>query len=161
MYNFSLRVCSGQLTSARHCLEEGIITGCTILVSLLSLAMNMVIKSAEVECRGPVSGPKVSSWLNLHSDPEQQDPSCPQTDHHLHQSWAEGSTSAELCGRASHHRLGLAAPNWSRKAAQVPWIHYYHFNTPRCGVNIRIRKASGSSGTDRPLGGRDRRGQWA
>lgn len=55
-YNdFSARVSSGQATSAWHRLEKGIITGCTISVSLFSLAMNMLVKSAEVECRGPKS----------------------------------------------------------------------------------------------------------
>lgn len=53
--NFSARVSSGQVTSAWHRLEKGIITGCTISVSLFSLAMNMIVKSAEVECRGPKS----------------------------------------------------------------------------------------------------------
>ncbi|KAK0134264.1 Zinc finger BED domain-containing protein 4 [Merluccius polli] len=33
--------------------EIGIITGCTISVTLFSLAMNMLTKSAEPECRGP------------------------------------------------------------------------------------------------------------
>ncbi|XP_070689483.1 uncharacterized protein [Pempheris klunzingeri] len=53
--DFSARVSSNQVTSGWHCLEKGIITGCTISVSLFSLAMNMIVKSAEVECRGPKS----------------------------------------------------------------------------------------------------------
>lgn len=53
--NFSARVSSGQVTSSWHKLEKGIITRCTISVSLFSLAMNMIVKSAEVECRGPKS----------------------------------------------------------------------------------------------------------
>lgn len=53
--SFRLRVSSGSLTSAWQQLEKGIITGCTISVPLFSLAMNMIIKSAEVECRGPMS----------------------------------------------------------------------------------------------------------
>ncbi|XP_062387675.1 uncharacterized protein LOC134076569 [Sardina pilchardus] len=52
---FSLRVTNGALTSAWHCLEKGIITGCTLSVILFSLAMNMLVKSAEVECRGPLT----------------------------------------------------------------------------------------------------------
>ncbi|XP_075315189.1 uncharacterized protein LOC142375145 [Odontesthes bonariensis] len=52
---FSLRVTSGTVTSAFHRLEKGIITGCTISVVLFSLAMNMLVKSAEVECRGPLT----------------------------------------------------------------------------------------------------------
>ncbi|XP_063080140.1 uncharacterized protein LOC134470047 [Engraulis encrasicolus] len=53
--HFSLRVSSGATTSDWHRLEKGIITGCTISVSLFALAMNMLVKSAEVECRGPLS----------------------------------------------------------------------------------------------------------
>ncbi|XP_038147774.1 uncharacterized protein LOC119787807 [Cyprinodon tularosa] len=53
--DFSLRVSSGASTSDWHRLEKGIITGCTISVSLFALAMNMLVKSAEVECRGPLS----------------------------------------------------------------------------------------------------------
>nr|XP_061836351.1 uncharacterized protein LOC133619387 [Nerophis lumbriciformis] len=53
--NFRLRVTSGSITSDWHRLEKGIITGCTISVVLFTLAMNMVVKSAEVECRGPLS----------------------------------------------------------------------------------------------------------
>nr|XP_061841396.1 uncharacterized protein LOC133622576 [Nerophis lumbriciformis] len=53
--NFRLRVTSGSITSDWHRLEKGIITGCTISVVLFALAMNMVVKSAEVECRGPLS----------------------------------------------------------------------------------------------------------
>lgn len=55
-YNsFRLRVSSGTVTSAWQRLEKGIITGCTISVPLFALAMNMIVKSAEVECRGPMS----------------------------------------------------------------------------------------------------------
>ncbi|KAL1266763.1 hypothetical protein QQF64_002438 [Cirrhinus molitorella] len=53
--NFRLRVSSGSITSDWHRLEKGIITGCTISVSLFALAMNMVVKAAETECRGPLS----------------------------------------------------------------------------------------------------------
>ncbi|RXN04375.1 reverse transcriptase [Labeo rohita] len=52
---FSLRVSSGQLTTDWHQLEVGIITGCTISVTLFALAMNMMVKAAETECRGPLS----------------------------------------------------------------------------------------------------------
>ena len=52
--SFSLRFTSGT-TSARHLLEKGIITGCTTSVVLFALAMNMKVKAAEVECRGPLS----------------------------------------------------------------------------------------------------------
>ncbi|KAK7880264.1 hypothetical protein WMY93_030631 [Mugilogobius chulae] len=50
-----IRVSSGAVTSSWHNLELGIITGCTISVMLFSLAMNMIVKSAEPECRGPKS----------------------------------------------------------------------------------------------------------
>ncbi|XP_073716891.1 uncharacterized protein [Misgurnus anguillicaudatus] len=53
--SFSLRFTSGTVTSAGHRLEKGIITGCTISVVLFSLAMSMLVKAAEVECRGPLS----------------------------------------------------------------------------------------------------------
>lgn len=47
--------------SIPHVLEvKGIITGCTISVSLFALAKNMLVKSAEVECRGPLS--RSSTW---------------------------------------------------------------------------------------------------
>ncbi|KAJ3582934.1 hypothetical protein NHX12_000088, partial [Muraenolepis orangiensis] len=50
--NFRMRVSSGAITSSWHKVEIGIITGCTISVTLFSLAMNMLTKSAEPECRG-------------------------------------------------------------------------------------------------------------
>lgn len=51
-YNrFSMRVSSGSFSW--HKVQIGIITRCTISVILFSLAMNMLIKSAEPECRGP------------------------------------------------------------------------------------------------------------
>lgn len=53
--NFRLRVTSGNVTSDWHRLEKGIITGCTVSVILFALAMNMVVKAAETECRGPLS----------------------------------------------------------------------------------------------------------
>ncbi len=55
-YNeFHLRVSTGPVTSDWCRLEVGIITGCTISVTLISLAMYMLVKSAEPECRGPKS----------------------------------------------------------------------------------------------------------
>ncbi len=53
--NFRLRVTSGSVTSDWHQLEKGIITGCTVSVSLFALAMNMIVKAAETECRGCLS----------------------------------------------------------------------------------------------------------
>ncbi|TWW79888.1 hypothetical protein D4764_10G0009180 [Takifugu flavidus] len=52
-YNdFQLRVTTGSLTPAWQRLEKGIITGCTILVPLFSLAMDMIVKSAEMATPG-------------------------------------------------------------------------------------------------------------
>ncbi|XP_063056078.1 uncharacterized protein LOC134450153 [Engraulis encrasicolus] len=51
--NFSMRVSAGATPSSWHKVDIGIITGCTISVTLFSLAMNMLTKSAEPECRGP------------------------------------------------------------------------------------------------------------
>uniref|UniRef100_A0A3B1JAJ2 Reverse transcriptase domain-containing protein n=1 Tax=Astyanax mexicanus TaxID=7994 RepID=A0A3B1JAJ2_ASTMX len=50
---FSMRVSTGSITSEWHRVEVGIITGCTISVILFVLAMNMLVKSAETQCRGP------------------------------------------------------------------------------------------------------------
>lgn len=50
--NFNLRITSEAVSSDQYWLKKGIITSCTILVTLFALALNMV-KSAEAECRGP------------------------------------------------------------------------------------------------------------
>lgn len=55
-YNsFSLRFTFGTITSACHRVEKGSITGCTISETFFALAMNMLVMSAEVECRDPMS----------------------------------------------------------------------------------------------------------
>jgi len=55
-YNgFSLRFSAGSTTSECHKLEKGIVTGCTISLIHFTLAMNMLVKSAEVQCRGPLT----------------------------------------------------------------------------------------------------------
>ena len=41
--------------SAWHNLERGIITGCTISATLFMLTMNLLIKTTELECRGPIT----------------------------------------------------------------------------------------------------------
>lgn len=51
--NFNLRFTSSTVTSERNQLEKRILTGCTISVMLFALAMNMLVKSAKPECRGP------------------------------------------------------------------------------------------------------------
>lgn len=43
----------GGITSSRHCVEVGIIIGCTISAKLFSLAMDVLIQSAEPQCREP------------------------------------------------------------------------------------------------------------
>ena len=53
--SFQIRISSGQVRSDGHRLEKGIITGCTISASLFTLATNMIAKSAEKECRGPIT----------------------------------------------------------------------------------------------------------
>lgn len=53
--DFNLRVSSGVTTSEWYRLEVGIITGCSISVILFALAMNILVTSAEPECRGPKS----------------------------------------------------------------------------------------------------------
>ncbi|XP_023810165.1 uncharacterized protein LOC105353972 [Oryzias latipes] len=53
--NFRMWVTSGSGKSDWHRIGKGIITGCTISVILFALAMNMVVKAAEVECRGPLT----------------------------------------------------------------------------------------------------------
>lgn len=52
---FILRVSSDQLTSDWHQLEVGINTDYTISVTLFALAMHMLAKGTETECRGPLS----------------------------------------------------------------------------------------------------------
>ena len=53
--NFWLRACSSSVTSEWQTLEKGIITGCTMSAVLFLLTMNILVKAAEVECRGPLS----------------------------------------------------------------------------------------------------------
>lgn len=60
---FGLRFTSEVMTCAMHHLKKGMNTGCTISVSLFSLAINMFFKSAEIECRGPPPG------SNMHQPP--------------------------------------------------------------------------------------------
>jgi hypothetical protein len=50
---FSMGVLSGSVTAEWHRLKLGIITGCSISVIMFALAMNMIVKSTENECRGP------------------------------------------------------------------------------------------------------------
>ena len=55
-YNdFQMRTVSRNTKSPWHKLEKEITIGCTISAILLALAMNMLIKAAEVECRGPTT----------------------------------------------------------------------------------------------------------
>ena len=52
--NFYLRFSCNKGTSGWQRLEKGIITGDTISVILFASAMNMLVKTAETECKGPV-----------------------------------------------------------------------------------------------------------
>ena len=55
-YNtFKMRTISKGSISAWHNLERGIITGCTISATLFTLAMKLIIRTAELECRGSVT----------------------------------------------------------------------------------------------------------
>ena len=62
--NFNLRVTSGTKTLDWHRLDRRIITGCTISATLFSFAMNMIIKSGDVECWGPMA--KSGIRQNIH-----------------------------------------------------------------------------------------------
>lgn len=50
-----LRVSCRMPTSQWHRLERGIITDCIVSVALFAIAMKMIVKSTEAECRGPLS----------------------------------------------------------------------------------------------------------
>ena len=51
---FYIKTTAGAVSSGRPRLERGIITGCTISVILFTIMFNMLIKSAKVECWGPL-----------------------------------------------------------------------------------------------------------
>ena len=54
-YNYiQMKMTLGNTVAARHKLEKEII-GCTISAILFALAMYMLIKASEVECRGPTT----------------------------------------------------------------------------------------------------------
>lgn len=61
--NLSLRESSGRSTLDWHRLEKGI-TDCTISASLFALAMNVLAKSVEVECKGSL----LRAFVNLALD---------------------------------------------------------------------------------------------
>lgn len=61
--NLSLRESSGRSTLDWHRLEKGI-TDCTISASLFALAMNVLVKSAGVECKGSL----LRAFVNLALD---------------------------------------------------------------------------------------------
>ena len=52
--NFQVRISSKILISDWHRLERGIITGYMLSATLFTLAINMIVKSAEIECQGPM-----------------------------------------------------------------------------------------------------------
>ena len=51
--HFRMRFSIGDYTTAWQRLEVGIVTGCTISVTLFAAAMNLIVKSAEKASRGP------------------------------------------------------------------------------------------------------------
>lgn len=51
----NMRFSSGKLTSGWQRLEKGIMAGCTVSVILFVAAMNILLKEAAKECRGPVA----------------------------------------------------------------------------------------------------------
>ena len=56
---FQMRTISKGSISAWHNPERGIITGCTISATLFTLAMNLLIKTAELEYRGLITRPRL------------------------------------------------------------------------------------------------------
>lgn len=62
--HFRIRVSELEVISELHKLEVGIITGCTISVTLFALAMNMIVKSAE--CRGAPEPIGESVWMPVY-----------------------------------------------------------------------------------------------
>ena len=58
--NFNMRITSRSITSDWNWFDKGIITDCTISVIIFPLAMNMVVKSTEVDFRGPLT--KTGVW---------------------------------------------------------------------------------------------------
>ena len=79
--NFRMRVSSGAITSSWHKVEISITTGFTISVTLFSLAMNMLTKSAEPECRGPRTNsgqrqPSIRALMNDLTVTPESDPCC-------------------------------------------------------------------------------------
>lgn len=61
----------GGITSSRHCVEVGIIIGCTISAKLFSLAMDVLIQSAEPECRDDVCSAPATNQ-GIHRWPQSQ-----------------------------------------------------------------------------------------
>ena len=51
---FYIRFNVGERTTNWQRLEKGIITGCTISVIIFASAVNLIVKSAEKECKGPL-----------------------------------------------------------------------------------------------------------
>ena len=48
-----LRFSAGNITTAYQSLEKGIVTGCTVSPILFIMGMNIIMKAAERETRGP------------------------------------------------------------------------------------------------------------
>ena len=52
--NIKMRFSTGNVTTKWQSLEKGIMAGCTIAPVLFIMAMNMILKATENQCRGPV-----------------------------------------------------------------------------------------------------------
>ena len=52
--NFQKRISSSIIISEWHRLESGFITGCALSATFFTLAINMIMKLAEIECQGPM-----------------------------------------------------------------------------------------------------------
>ena len=52
--NFQIRISSRIIIYDWHRLKRGIITGCTLSATIFTLAINMIVKLAKIECWGPL-----------------------------------------------------------------------------------------------------------
>ena len=116
--DFSLRASAGSTTSEWHSLEVGIITGCTISVILFALAMNMLVKSAETECRGPKSG--------IHQQPIRtfMDDLTVTTVSAWRQMDPDGAREADGLGQdIQANKIKFLGPEKGQSGRQVPLLH--------------------------------------
>jgi hypothetical protein len=79
----SLRFTTGDITTNTQRLEKGIVTGCTISVILFVMAMNLILKAAERETRGP----KTESGIHLPANRGFMDDMTVTTQTHIQARW--------------------------------------------------------------------------